>query len=84
MDDVNDRGGAYSFQVLDERPDVAPVGVGRVLALGGEIVQTLEVSVHDDFFLVSVLERLATGQGPLRALSKQGRKKRGTLSKFRK
>ena len=49
------------FEVFDERPGVAPVRVGRVDALGGEVVELLEVRVHHDLLLVGVLERLRPG-----------------------
>lgn len=53
------------LQVLDEVPRKAPGGKGRVHALGGEVVQALEVGVHDDVLLVRVLEGLHAGQAPL-------------------
>ena len=51
------------LEVLYERPGVPPVRVGRVDALGGEVVELLEVRVHHDFLLVGVLERLRPGNG---------------------
>jgi len=46
------------LQVFDESSCVAPVRIGRVNALGGEVVQLLEVGVHYDLLLVRVFERL--------------------------
>ena len=42
-------------------PGVSPVGVGAVNALSAEVVQLLEVGVHHDLLLVSVLERFTPG-----------------------
>ena len=53
----------YLLEVLYERPGVPPVRVGRVDALGGEVVELLEVRVHHDLLLVGVLERLRPGNG---------------------
>jgi hypothetical protein len=51
------------LQVLDKRPRMPPVGVGRVDALGRKIVELLEVGVHDDLLLVRVLKRLRARNG---------------------
>ena len=58
MDDVDDGRGSDFLQVFDEGARVSAVGVGRVDALGREVVQLFVIRVHDYFFLVSVLERL--------------------------
>ena len=42
---------------------MGPVCVGTVDALGGEVVELLEVRVHHDLLLVGVLERLRPGNG---------------------
>ena len=48
----------FRFQI---NPKVEPVCVGTVDALGGEVVELLEVGVHHDLLLVGVLERLTPG-----------------------
>ena len=58
MDDVDDGRGSDFLQVFDEGARVSAVGVGRVDALGREVVQLFVIRVHDNLFLVSVLERL--------------------------
>ena len=42
---------------------MTPVGIGRVDALGGEVVELLKIGVHHDLLLVGVLERLRTRDG---------------------
>lgn len=59
VDDVDDGARPHALQVLQEGPGVASVSVGRVDALGGEVVQLFEVRVQDDLLLVRVFERLA-------------------------
>jgi hypothetical protein len=44
-----------------------PVGVGGIDALGGEVVELLEVGVHYNLLLISILERLAARQRLVRA-----------------
>ena len=63
----HDGAGPHALQVLEEGSGVAAVGVGRVDALGGEVVELLEVGVQHDLLLVGVLEGLAAGQHALAA-----------------
>ena len=67
MNDVNDRAGSNRLKILNKSASVAAIRVRRVDALGGEVVETLEVGVHDNLLLVCVLERFATRNGPLHA-----------------
>lgn len=70
MDDVYDGAGPDGLQVFEEGASVSPVGVGRVDALCGEVIELLKIGVEDDFFLVGVFEGLAARDG---ALSVTGR-----------
>jgi hypothetical protein len=55
----------YLFKVLYKCPCVASVSVGGVDTLGREVVQLFVVGVHDNFFLICVLEGLRTRYGVL-------------------
>ena len=48
----------------------SPICVRRIDALGREVVQLLEVGVHDNLFLVGVLERLGPWDGALGTLER--------------
>ena len=77
MNDVNDGGRSdllnifyISSRVTSENHqdqsfwfliNLKPVSIGAVDALGGEVVELLEVSIHHNLLLVGVLERLAPG-----------------------
>mmetsp|Transcript_4960 Transcript_4960/g.12083 ORF Transcript_4960/g.12083 Transcript_4960/m.12083 type:complete len:333 (-) Transcript_4960:571-1569(-) len=58
-DDIDHRRRASRLEVLHELPGKAPSGEGCVDALGAEVVEPLEVGVHDDLLLVGPLEGLA-------------------------
>ena len=73
MDDINDGRRSNFFQVFDVGSGMASVSIWGIDALGGKIVQLLEVSVHYNFLLVSVLERLRTRNAAFRSLAKIAR-----------
>ena len=60
------------LKILDEVAGIPPGCKGRIHALGGEVVQLLEVGVHHNFFLVGVLEGLDAGEGAVLACSSLG------------
>ena len=60
MDDVYDGARPDLLQILDVGAGVAAVRVGAVDTLGAEVVQLLEVSVHHNLLLVSVLQRFTS------------------------
>ena len=55
--------GTDAFEIFDVGADVATVGVWRVNAFGGEVIEAFEMRVHDDFLLVGVFERFGARQG---------------------
>ncbi|OLY84726.1 hypothetical protein AYI68_g1103 [Smittium mucronatum] len=57
VDNVENGAGPDGFQVLEEHASMAAVRVRGVRALGSEIVQLLEVGVHDNLFLIRVFKR---------------------------
>jgi hypothetical protein len=72
VNDVYDGAGSYGLEVFDESACVASIRVRRVDALGGEVVESLEVGVHDYLLLVCVLERFTAGNGTLHARRDRG------------
>ncbi len=60
MNNIDDGRWSDLFQVLDECPCVSPVCVWRVDALGGEVIQLLEVSVHHDLFSAKSEARISS------------------------
>ena len=63
MNDINDGTGSYPLQVFQVGSCVATVGIGRVDALCGEVVELLEVGIHYYLLLVGVLEWLGARDG---------------------
>ena len=72
MNDVDDTTRSDRLEVFDEGSSVTAIGVRRVDALSGKIVKLLEVGVHDDLFLISIFERLATRYGALVSCDDRG------------
>lgn len=71
MDHINDGGWPHLLQVFEEGPGMAPIGIRGVNALCWEVIKPLEVSVHHNFFLVCVLERLRPWYGSFWTLRKK-------------
>ena len=61
VNDVDDGRRPERLQVLDEGAGVSAVRVRCVHALGGKVVELLEVGVQHDLLFVRVLERLDPG-----------------------
>ena len=57
MYDINDCTWSGSLEVLQEHPRVPSIGIWRVDALRREVIELLEVGIHDDLLLIGVFER---------------------------
>lgn len=70
VNDIDDRWRSNFFEVFQKRPRVSPVRIRCEDTFGREINEFLEVSIHDDFLLVRVLQRLASHYRVLTRLKK--------------
>ena len=61
MNDVDDGTWPRGLEVLEESSCMSSVSIRRVYAFCREVVELLEVRIHDDLLLICILERL----GPL-------------------